>query len=347
MRRGLLLINVGSPEAPTPKAVKRYLKRFLDDHRLIDLPAIFRKPLVHGIIAPRRAAESAAKYATIWGEEGSPLTVYTEALTQAMQNRLGDDFIVRCAYAVSDPSIAMGLDALIDEQVDELILAPLFPQNASATTGACLDQAFGHLRQAWVIPPVRVLPPFYNHPAWLDAVANHRRAAIGDAERVIFSFHGLPERHVQKARHGSACEADGKKCCAASQNNSATCYRAQSEISARELAKRLGLRPDQWMVSFQSRLGNQRWLEPSTARCIEVLGQNGCGNLAVLCPSFVADCLETLEEIADEAKSVFTRAGGGHFTYVPALNAEPIWVDALAQMLTSLEPVSSHCPKSF
>jgi len=330
MRRGLLLINLGTPKAPTAAGLRPYLRRFLDDPRLIDLPTPLRKLLVHAIIVPFRAPKSAAKYAEIWTNEGSPLDVHTRALTDALQRRLGEAFDVRYAYAVSDPGIAETIEAMLDAGLERIHVLPLYPQTAAATTGSALEQLYRALGEQWKVPAVEVLRPFYADEAWVRAMARHSAPQLEGARHVLFSFHGLPESHVQKARGGANCQADGKPCCAGTGAMSSGCYRAQCAISARRIAEALGLAEGSWTVSFQSRLGRQRWLEPSTDSVLEALGRDACEDLAVLCPSFIADCLETLEEIAGEVAETFREAGGGRFRYVTCLNASDGLVEAIA-----------------
>jgi ferrochelatase len=329
---GLLLVNLGSPEAPTPGAVRTYLRQFLSDPRVLDINPIGRKLLLEGLILPTRPAKSAAAYQVIWGERGSPLVAYGRDLTAAVAETLGEGWKVELAMRYGEPSIPRGLDAL--RGVDRLVVFPLYPQYASASTGSTLEEVFRHLAEKWVVPAISVVPAFYEDPAFLDAFAVVGREVLGAGrfDHVLFSYHGLPERHMHKSDPtGSHClKSDG--CCDRIVDANHDCYRAQCYATTRGLVSRLGLTADGHSVSFQSRLGRTPWIKPYTDLVLPELAQKGKRRLAVFSPAFVADCLETLEEIGVRAVEQWKALGGEELVLVPSLNATPAWVAAVCAL---------------
>lgn len=320
----VLLINLGTPEAPEPGAVARYLREFLMDPRVIDLPWAVRWPLVNLVIAPFRAPRSAAAYRTVWTAGGSPLLVHSRALAEALRVRLGVPVALGMRYG--RPSVVEALDRL--GAVDRLVVVPLYPQRADATTTSALD-ALEAARAGRGLGEVVVVPPFWDEPGWVDAVARtaepHLRAFLPD--HVLFSYHGLPVRQLQRVR--PSCQGiDG--CCdrAAAEGG---CYRAQCVASSEALARALGL--SAWSSAWQSRLGSDAWTRPATEDELRRLADEGVRRVSVLCPSFVTDCLETLEEIAARGRETFQKAGGEDLQLVPCLNAQPAWVEALAELV--------------
>ncbi|MBM66807.1 MAG: ferrochelatase, partial [Myxococcales bacterium] len=294
-KTGILLLQVGSPDRPTAWSVARYLRRFLGDPRLIDLPAPLRWILVNLIIVPFRSFRSAKAYAKIWTDKGSPLVAYTLEVGEGLQKRLGDSFVVQVGMAFGQPGIKEGVRAFQEHQVDRLLAVPLFPQNSSATTASTTAEAMQELIRQWDFPSLRVAAPFYNRPEFLDAW----RSLIEDELRsfqpdhVLFSFHSMPLSHLAKSRHCSQnCLAAPR--CQHAERQESSCYRGEAERSAELIAEVCGLDRAQWSLSYQSRLGRQAWLEPSTADAFHRLGNQG-KRLAVLSPGFTTDCLETLE----------------------------------------------------
>jgi len=331
---GLLLINLGTPTAPTTSAVRRYLREFLSDPHVIDMNPVGRWLLLNLIILPFRPKHSAHAYGQIWSERGSPLLFNSEDLMAAVQQRLGADWTVRLAMRYGEPSIRAGLEALRSAGVDRVLALPLYPQYAMSTTGTTEEAVRRIASELWDDPKITLMEAFYDDPRFQAAFA-----AVGspllDANRhdhVLFSFHGLPERHVRKADPtGSHC-LESPDCCAHMVDANRGCYRAQCYATARGIARELGLADDGWSVSFQSRLGRTPWIRPYTDQVIAELVERGVKHLAVYCPAFVADCLETLEEIGIRAAEQFTQSGGESFTLIPSLNSSDGWADTVAAL---------------
>ncbi|NQD94094.1 ferrochelatase [Pseudomonas sp. CrR25] len=324
----LLLVNLGSPASTEVADVRRYLNQFLMDPYVVDLPWPLRRLLV-SLILIKRPAQSAHAYASIWWEEGSPLVVLSRRLQAAMQGqwRQGP---VELAMRYGEPSIETALSRLAARGIRRVTLAPLYPQFADSTVTTVVEEARRVLRVAGMNLELRVLPPFYDQPEYLDALVDSARPYLEQSfDHLLLSFHGLPERHLHKLDPSGHC-LQGADCCrSASPQVLATCYRAQCMRSAEGFAARLGLRPEQWSVSFQSRLGRAKWIEPYTETRLDELARQGVKKLLVMCPAFVADCIETLEEIGDRGREQFLQAGGDSLQLVPCLNDHPRWVAAL------------------
>ncbi len=341
-KTGALLINLGTPEAPEPGPVRRYLREFLSDPRVIDINPIGRWLLLNLIILPFRPARSAAAYRKVWTPKGSPLLVHGRELTAAVQRRL-PDWEVRLAMRYGEPSLRDGLTALRAAGCDRIVAMPLYPQFASSSTGSTVEALYAEVGRHWNTPFVTVVPPFYEHPDFIEALAARGRPVLDDLdpEHVLFSFHGLPVRHVTKSAPSGCCRVDDE-CCARISIENQNCYRAQCFATARALATALGLETPDYTVSFQSRLGRTEWIKPYTDIVIEELGKRGVKRLAVFCPAFVADCLETLEEIGIAAAESFREAGGDRLELVPAVNATDRWADGVAAILQASEPPASR-----
>ena len=334
MKSGVLLINLGTPEAARPAQVRRYLREFLSDPRVIDLPSAARFALVQGVIAPLRARKSAGAYAKIWTERGSPLLFHGLDLRDALRGRMGE-VPVELAMRYGKPTICAGLQALKSAGCDRILLAPLYPQYASSSTGSSLEQSYLEAGKLWNAPYLEVLAPFYDDPRFLDAVASRGRPVLDELkpDHVLFSFHGLPERHCVKSDEGGAHCLQRADCCERIVEANRNCYRAQCFATTRGLRERLGLDQSNSTITFQSRLGRTPWIKPHTDEELVRLAQAGVRRMAVFCPAFVADCLETLEEIELRAAEDFRAAGGDRLELVPSLNADPVWVEALLGML--------------
>jgi ferrochelatase len=329
---GLLLINLGSPQAPTTGAVRRYLREFLSDPRVIDINAVGRQLLLNAVILPFRPRKSAAAYRKVWLDEGSPLIVHSQALTREVRAALGAGWQVELAMRYGEPAIAPALDRLRAAGVDEIVVLPLYPQYAASSTGSSLEEVFRRAGARWVVPNLTVVPPFYDDAGYLDAFAAVGKEAVAGKDHVLFSFHGLPERQVTKTdASGAHCLASAS-CCDAIAPVNRHCYRAQCFATARGIAARLGLAAEAWSTSFQSRLGRTPWIKPYTDLVLPELAGRGVRTLAVYCPAFVADCLETLEEIGIRAREQWLGLGGTELVLVPSLNASPRWVDAVAAL---------------
>lgn len=336
MKTGILLLNVGSPEAPTPPALRNYLRQFLSDPRVLDMPALGRWLLLHGIILRTRPKRSAHAYSQIWTPEGSPLVAYTRAFAKGLQQELGENYQVEFAMGVGNPSIADRLPALLNQPLRELIVFPLFPQYASATTGGMLENVLRNLASRLNIPPVRTINSFFNHPAYLDAVTQLSAPILKalEPDHVLFSYHGLPEHQIRKAETTPGhCLASQDQCCAEYGEKNLFCYRAQCFATTRLLVERLQLAPGSFSLAFQSRLGRTPWIRPYTEEVLVSLAQRGIRRLAVFTPSFVADCLETLEEIGIRGNETFRAAGGERLDLIPAPNASEAWIQAAAKIL--------------
>ena len=316
----VVLINLGTPDEPTREAVRRYLKEFLSDPRVVELPRALWWLILNGIILNTRPAASAEKYASIWSENGSPLRVHTAALTEAVRDQLqpdnGADIRVVHAMRYGAPSIAQTLERLRADGCNRMLIVPLYPQYASSTSASVFDEVGRVLRQWRNQPEMRFVRAFAADSGYLDALASSIRDywnIHGPADRLVMSFHGLPRKALLAGDP----------------------YHCECHKTARLLASRLGLTSERYQVTFQSRLGRARWLEPYTQPTIEQLARDGIRSVDVVCPGFVADCIETLEEIDIECRAAFIKAGGERFGYIPCLNSRTDWVEGFAALLRS------------
>lgn len=331
MKKGILLVNLGSPDSPTPKDVKKYLGEFLMDERVIDIPLVARTALVKGIILNTRPKQSAAAYKKIWWDEGSPLIVLSERLQKKLEQQV--EYPVALAMRYGSMTIKKGLQELVDKGVDEVLLFPLYPQFAMATTET-ISVLAEELRQQF-FPNLKIesVPAFYNKPDYIKVLSKSVKTHLEDKnyEHLLFSYHGVPERHIRKSDiTKSHCKIDGS-CCITPSKAHEFCYRHQCLEVTRLVAEVLQLKEGTFSTSFQSRLGFDPWLQPYTDRTIERLGKKGIKNMAIVTPAFVSDCLETLEEIAMEGQEIFHEMGGKEFTTVPCLNDNDEWVALLAK----------------
>jgi ferrochelatase len=324
----LLLVNLGSPASTEVADVRRYLNQFLMDPYVVDLPWPLRRLLV-SLILLRRPAASAHAYASIWWADGSPLVVLSRRLQAGMQAQWTQG-PVELAMRYGEPSIETALQRLAAQGIQQVTLAPLYPQFADSTTTTVIEEARRVVRAANLDMRFSILAPFYDQPEYIDALVDSARPYLEqDYDHLLLSFHGLPERHLRKLDPGKHCLKSPDCCRTAPPQVLATCYRAQCLRSAAAFAERMGLRPEQWSVSFQSRLGRDKWIEPYTESRLEELAGQGVKKLLVMCPAFVADCIETLEEIGDRGLEQFKAAGGESLQLVPCLNDHPSWVTAL------------------
>ncbi|WP_374348901.1 ferrochelatase [Chitinimonas sp.] len=317
-RVGILLINLGTPEAPTARAVRPYLKQFLSDPRVIEIPKVLWWLILNGIILNTRPAKSAAKYASIWTRDGSPLAVHTRSQAKLLQGYLGDKgqpVMVEWGMRYGKPSVADQLAALKAKGCDRVLVVPMYPQYAASSTGSAMDAVADAIKSMRNPPEIRFLKHFHDAPGYIDTLARRVEAhwqKNGRGEHLLMSFHGVPRFSLYKGDP----------------------YHCECHKSARLLAERLGLLKGQYTVTFQSRFGRAEWLKPYTSEVLHTLGKQKTARLDVICPGFVADCLETLEEIAMEGKADFLSAGGGDYRYIAALNAEADWIAALADIVT-------------
>lgn len=332
--KGVLLVNLGTPESATFKDVWRYLIEFLTDPRVIDIPWLQRNLLVRGVIVPKRIRNTLASYKEIWTEQGSPLALYTEQTKKLLQQRLGSGYAVECSMRYPAASCEEALNKLLKQPLSELVVVPLFPQYASATTGSIFDHISSLLKNHQAIPAFRFLSSFYDHPGFIEAFAAKAQPfKLDHYDKIFFSFHGLPIRQLKKADRFKRCGE--KDCCSKALQNPDQCYAAQCYVTANELAKKLKLNENQWEVTFQSRLGKEPWLTPFTVDRIRELGKSGVKKLLIFCPAFVSDCLETLYEIQVEYNEIFKESGGERIDLVPSLNDSPEWIDLLEQLVTA------------
>ena len=334
---GVLLLNLGTPDSPEVPDVRRYLREFLSDPRVIDINPVGRWLLLNLVILRFRPAQSARAYKLIWGSsDGSPLLAHSRRLADGVRQALGNDHVVELAMRYGNPSIPDALARLDAAQPRKIVVVPLFPQYSSAATGSAIDRVYEVAGKAWNVPPIETVGAFYDDHGFIDAFAEvaRRHLAPFRADHVLFSYHGLPERHVKKsdATGGRHCLAQ-PTCCDAIVPANRYCYRAQCYATTRALAARLGLPPERHGVSFQSRLGRTPWIRPYTDHVLPELARAGKKRLAVMCPAFVADCLETVEEIGIRARDQWRSLGGEELLLVPSLNAEPAWIRVVAQMV--------------
>jgi ferrochelatase len=316
-RTAILLLNLGTPDAPTASAVRRYLKEFLSDPRVVEIPRPVWWLILNGIILNVRPAKSAAKYAQIWERDGSPLKLHTERQTKLLRGYLGEQghgaLVVEYAMRYGNPSIASVLARLKEAHCERILILPLYPQYAASTTATAFDAVSDFYQQARNIPELRLVKHFHDHPAYIAALADSLRKhwdQHGKPDRLLMSFHGLPRFTLERGDP----------------------YHCECQKTARLLAEALALAPEQYQLSFQSRFGRAEWLQPYTAATLAQWGKQGLRRVDVVCPGFVADCLETLEEIGIEGKAEFLNAGGKEFHSIACLNESDAWIQALGRI---------------
>lgn len=340
-KTGLLLINLGTPNAPTAAAVRPYLREFLMDPRVITAPGPLRWLLVNLVIAPFRAPKSAHAYESVWTERGSPLLVASKELTEEVRRRFeaeekrgGPGVQVELAMRYGEPSIPSAMARFKAAGIERLVVFPLYPQYSSAATGSSMERVVQIAQREWAMPAVSFVPAFYDHPAFLDAVVAAGRETLEafQPDHVMFSYHGLPGSHVTKCDPTGQHCLKAADCCERIVDANASCYRAQCVATTRGLKQRLGLKDSESSIAFQSRLGREEWVKPYTDELLIDLAKKGKKRLAVFCPAFVADCLETLEEIGIRAKEDFVAAGGDDLALIPCVNAHPTWVDGVVHL---------------
>lgn len=327
----ILLVNVGTPDSSGVADVRRYLGEFLNDDRVIDLPWLARRVLVNGIIVPFRAPKSAKLYQSLWTDLGSPLLFHSHAFANALQGKMGDKFAVHVAMRYGNPSISKKIGTIMEQGCRRLIIVPMFPHYASSTTGTAMEEAMRILGGMNVIPEIASLGQFFEEPEFLYAVTARVRAARPtEYDFVLFSYHGLPKRHVERTHPGRRCEQIGCATHYGAENR--YCYQAACHRTTRLLATALGLEDGKYGTAFQSRLG-KGWIQPFSDNEVVRLAKRGVKNLLVVSPAFVADCLETTIEIGHEYRQLFVNNGGQTLTLVDSLNDLPLWVDGFAGLL--------------
>jgi len=334
MKTGILLVNLGTPDSPATGDVRKYLREFLNDPRVIDMPWLSRKLLVNGIIVPFRAPKSAAQYKQIWTNEGSPLLIYGEKLKAKLQAKLGNEFIVELAMRYQQPSVRKTLDKLA-HKVQKLIVVPLYPHYASSSTGSTVEKVMQEIKNYEVIPDIKIQGPFYNHPEFIKAFAAiaQKQNKISDYDHYLFSYHGLPERHIMKGSEECGMDCKLNECCSNLSDKNFYCYRASCFHTTELIATALNLPKESCTTSFQSRLGRDPWIKPYTDHVIAEKAKAGVKKMLCFSPAFVADCLETLFEIRIEYNRLFKEHGGTQLDLAESLNDNDEWVDALQKIL--------------
>ncbi|WP_124641249.1 MULTISPECIES: ferrochelatase [Amniculibacterium] len=333
-KKGILLVNLGSPKSTRVEDVKEYLDEFLMDERVIDYRWLFRALLVRGIILKTRPKKSAAAYETVWTKDGSPLIVFTEKIKVKLQKLV--DCPVEIGMRYAEPSIETGIRKLVNQGVEEIVLFPLYPQYAMSTTETVVEKANEVREKYFSDVKISFVQPFYNKEIYINCLAESIREKLPENyDALQFSYHGVPERHLYKTDPTKTCRIDN--CC---QQESLPahpyCYRHQCFETTRLVTEKLQIPNEKVVVSFQSRLGNDKWIEPYTDATLQSLPKKGVKNLAICCPAFVSDCLETLEEISVEGKEEFLHSGGESFNYIPCLNDEDRWIEVVKELCLEL-----------
>lgn len=330
---GVLLVNLGSPDSPKVSDVRKYLIEFLLDPRVIDIPYLNRQMLVRGPIAISRSPKSAEEYQKLWTPEGSPLIYYGEKLRDLLQQRLGENFKVVLAMRYQFPSIAQGIAELKRARLKRWIIIPLFPQQASATVGSIFEKVMDVIHKDWIFPEISIVSQFYDRPDFIDAWAKVATGyPLNEYEKIIFSYHGLPQRQLFKADPGHYCKAN-QACCQTIHTENRFCYSAQCFHNTRLLKEKLKLPDEKCITSFQSRLGRSEWARPYTEEVIRDLARQGYKKVLIMSPAFVADCLETIVELGMQYKELFLEEGGETFDMMESLNDHEAWVEVLYNLV--------------
>ena len=334
-KTGVLLIQLGTPDSTSVSDERSYLSEFLNDPRVIDLPYLLRKILVNGVIVPFRAPKSAKVYKELWtlGNGESPLLTHSRQLKEQLQAQFeGENVTFELAMRYKNPSLDVVLERMRLANYDRIVILPLFPQFASASSGSAIEKAMNIIRKWWVIPEIKVISQFYDNNGYIDSVVdNAKKFDFTNYDHILFSYHGLPERQVDKVYEGSDLCQD-QPCELEINDRNKFCYKATCYATTRLIAERLGLKESNYTVCFQSRL-DKKWLTPFSDKVVEDWGKKGAKNLLVFSPAFVADCLETLIEIGDEYQEIFEEFGGEKVQLVPSSNTHPLFVQGLKQLI--------------
>ncbi|MFZ9612767.1 MAG: ferrochelatase [Crocinitomicaceae bacterium] len=334
-KTGVLLIQLGTPDSPKTRDVRKYLTEFLNDPRVIDIPWIARKILVNGIIVPFRAPKSAKIYKELWDLSAgvSPLMTHTKHVQSLLQESFQNDHVtVEMAMRYQNPSMESVLERMHHANYDQLIILPLFPQYASASTGSAVEKAMDIIRKWWVIPEIKIINQFYDNEGYIDSIVDNAKSFnLSEYDHILFSYHGLPERQVDKVYEGTDLCSD-QPCESEINEANKFCYKATSFATTRLIAEKIGLKEDQYTVCFQSRL-DKKWLTPFSDKVVEEWGKKGAKKLLVFSPAFVADCLETLIEIGEEYQEIFEEHGGEKVQLVPSSNSHPLFVKGLEKLI--------------
>jgi ferrochelatase len=330
-KTGVLLINLGTPDSPSVGNVRSYLSQFLNDPRVIDIPWLLRKMLVNLIIVPFRAPKSAKIYQKLWTEKGSPLLYYSERAKDLLQEQLGETYQVHLAMRYKNPSIPDVLEVMRKKNYERIIVVTMFPQYASASTGSALEEVMRVVSKWWVIPELKFVSQYFDHPSYIEAFAERgRKYNINEYDHVLFSYHGLPERQVDKVYDNGLCS--GHNCEHEVTEENRYCYKATCYATTRLLAAALNIPEEKYTVCFQSRL-DKKWLKPFSDEVVRQCGDKGMKKILVFSPAFTADCLETIIEIGDEYQEIFTEHGGEKVQLVESLNDHPLWIKCLKDLV--------------
>ena len=332
MKRGVLLMNIGTPDEPNVESVRTYLREFLLDPDVIDIPTPLRHLLVRGIILKTRPKKIAPRYQSIWMEEGSPLRVLTQKMTDAVEQNM-DDTVCEVGMRYGNPSIRYGLERLKKSGVKEVLLAPLFPHHAQATTESSLKFAYKQMKEINWNPLTKELGHFPNNPNFIDPLVESIRPYLQEDSHLLFSYHGLPISHVKRSdKSGKHCQKV-ENCCGLSLDANSMCYAHHCSLTTEAVTKKLELSELDWSMSYQSRLGPAKWLKPSTTESVQNLAKNGIKKLVIVSPAFLADGLETLEELDIEIREEFLSEGGEELVVVKCLNDDPSWISGLSNLI--------------
>jgi ferrochelatase len=337
VNKGIILINLGSPDSTKVSDVKKYLNQFLMDERVIDKPWLLRTLLVKGIIVPFRAPKSAEAYEKIWIKEGSPLIVYTEQLRDALEQKM--DYPVEICMRYGNPTPEVAFNALLkrDPSINEVIALPLYPHYAMSSYETAVEWVKLFYRKKKYPFQLNFVAPFYNDAYYIKALSESIRPYLNTSyDQLLFSYHGIPERHIRKSDITGCHCLQTENCCEVESPAHQYCYRHQVRVTTKLVAEQLNIPPDKYDISFQSRLG-KGWLTPFTDFRLKELPAEGVKKLLIICPAFVSDCLETLEEIAMRGKEIFLEAGGESFTMIPCLNIQPLWIEAIERYVHAVE----------
>lgn len=336
LKTGILLLNLGTPLSPETADVRKYLREFLTDPRVIDIPWLKRQLLVNFIIAPLRAPKSGAQYKEIWTKEGSPLLIHSQNLRDKLQQKMGDAFVVELGMRYQSPSVADALHKILKtEGLGKLIIVPLYPQYSASATSSSVEKAMEVLKKQDIIPPFTFIGPFYNNPLFIEAFTTiwKKQYKFEEYEYFLFSYHGLPERHILTASKERNMKCDLGSCCDVNSPQNYFCYRASCFHTTRLLAEALQLKKGTYSTSFQSRLGKDPWIKPYTDFTITEKAKSGIKKMLVFSPAFVADCLETIYEVKVEYARLFKEHGGETLHLAESLNSHDEWVDALEKII--------------
>lgn len=332
-KTGVLLINLGTPDSPSVGDVRSYLFQFLNDPRVIDLPALLRLILVNLIIVPFRSFSSAKIYKELWTEEGSPLLIISQNVANKLDKELGDDYDVHLAMRYKNPNIKVVLEEMRLKNYTKIVVVSMFPQYASASTGSAYELVMDVVKKWWVIPEIRFVGQYYDNPDFLDAIADRASSYnFKDYDHILFSYHGLPDRHVDKVYKTGLCS--DRDCEHELTEENQYCYKATCYTTTRLIADKLGLKEEDYTVCFQSRL-DKKWLTPFSDKVVEEWGKKGAKKLLVFSPAFTADCLETIVEIGDEYQEIFEEHGGEKVQLVESLNEHPLWIKCLKDLVVN------------